>query len=328
MLTLSRRSGTVGITTGDRGNEQTTKSGYNDMMIRKGVERTPARTFLFLIVCCVLQIGLLLVWAVEGTAQGDSEADRGEVSMTSADKVAAFLDPHKNKIFLPTYVTNRLSEAELPALYDALDNEVFARQWNRALFAICVLEEDEKVFETVKKFVSTPWDRSKSKISGHEATRVIRGITSSVVNLAMVEPTLSAPFLQEIFTREGAERFLEGWKGYAFPESDIKRIFVDDLMFGAAGGLLHLRDPAYFSVVEDKFYEIYAIPVMERSEAQGELFFTCRRLLASRLVYEEMGWDEGITYLHTLDSEAAIATMTNYMAEVLIQAEESRRGGE
>ena len=325
------------------------------MITRKGVERAAARTFLFLSVYWVLQSGLSVLWAVEGTAQEssalprlstseasveeyvsedspeakanrESVGDRDAVSTTSAEKVAAFLAPHKRKVFLPSYVHVQLSEADLPALYDALGDEAFARQWNRVLFAICVLEEDEKAFETVKQFVSTPWDRSKSKISGHEATLVIRGITSSVVNLAMVEPTLSAPFLQEIFTREGAEQFLEGWKGYAFPESDIKRIFVDDLMFGAASGLLHLRDPAYFSVVEDKFYEIYAIPVMERSEAQGELFFTCRRLLASRLVYEEMGWDEGITFLHTLDSEAAIATMTYYMAEVLIQAEESRRG--
>jgi len=307
----------VGITTGDRGNEQTTKTGYNDMMIRKGVERTATRTFLFLIVCCVLQIGLLLVWAVEGTAQGDSEADRGEVSITSTDKVAAFLAPHKNKIFLPSYVTNRLSEADLPALYDALDNEVFARQWNRVLFAICVLEEDEKAFETVKQFVSTPWDWRSGNRHGQDARLVVRGIVNSVANLAMLDSAVSGPFLADIFTRDGAERFLANWDGYDYPEGGRWDLLVEDVMFSAASGLIHTRVPEYNALVENKAREIHAIPKTKRTDAQTSHLLNCCQLLGWRMLFDEMGWDEGIEYTNTLNSESAFSLSNRYTGKYI-----------
>jgi hypothetical protein len=237
---------------------------------------------------------------------------RGDAGPTSSTRIERFLDPQAKIVPLEAYVRERLSEDDLPGLYAALKDEKYARKWNNVMMAICVLEDDEKAFEVVKTFASTPWDWESGNIRGHEATLVIRGIITTIVNLAQLDPDISGPFLAETFTRDGAERFLKGWEGYTYPEDDLRELLVEDLMFCAASGLIHTRVPAYNKLVEDKAHEIHAIPKEARSYEEAALFASCRQLLGWRMLYEEMGWDNAITYLHNLSTDSALDVATSY----------------
>lgn len=221
------------------------------------------------------------------------------------DRIMKYIRPSGGSIFLESYVLDRLSEDDLPHLSRALRDEAYAGQWGDVIFAICVLEEDARALATVQEFVSTPWDWRKSKYGGQSAERVIRAILSSIRYLAMTEPSLSGPFLEDAFTREGAERLLQEWKNAALPPGmPFDRALVDVIRYNAATGLLHTRSPELFRVVEDKFYELASLPPSERSDNSYTLEI-CRLHLGERDLYQEMGWEKGVTYIYSLDADAS-----------------------
>ena len=242
---------------------------------------------------------------------------------TSPSRIDRFLDPRAKIVFLESYVRERLSEGDLPGLYSAVKEERYARAWNSAVLAICVLEEDGKALEFVKSFAATPWDWQSSGRVGQDARLVVRGIVNTVVNLALLDPVVSGPFLEEIFTRDGAERFLDNWDGYVYPEGATRELLVEDLMFSAASGLIHTRVPEYNKLVEDKARELHSIPKEDRTDAEAAQLFNCCQLLGWRTVYEEMGWEEGINHIYNLNSESALELSTYYTGKYIIYLNES-----
>lgn len=241
-------------------------------------------------------------------------------------RIERFLEPRAKIVFLESYVRERLSEEDLPGLYAALKNENYARQWNTVILAICILEEDRKALEFVRSFAATPWDWQASGREGQDARLVIRGIVNTVVNLALLDPAISGPFLEEIFTRDGAERFLEKWDAYIYPEGATLELLVNDLMFSAASGLIHTRVPEYNRLVEDKARELHAISKEDRTDEEATLLFNCCQLLGWRMIYEEMGWDDGIKYINTLDYERAIDLSMQSVGRYIIYLNERADG--
>ncbi|MBX3179603.1 MAG: hypothetical protein KF886_19785 [Candidatus Hydrogenedentes bacterium] len=236
------------------------------------------------------------------------------------DRIMKYLRPSGGSIFLESYVLDRLSEDDLPHLSRALRDEAYAAQWGDVIFAICVLEEDAKALDVVKEFVSKPWDWRTAKLPGREASQVVRGIAISLMNLAMLDPEVSGPFLKEMFSLEGAEYIFQIWREAQFPSSDSERVFKADLMYGAASGLLHSRSPELLKIVEDTFHELHALHPTERSEEQRTLLFTCKQILGENEFYQIVGWDKGIAHIYGLHPEEAanleIVNMGRFMAKV------------
>lgn len=248
------------------------------------------------------------------------EVTNNDARSSVSRPVAEFLESPDEIVFLASYVRDNLSTKDLESLYGTLEDTTFAQRWRDVLFAICVLEEDAKALDVVKEFVSKPWDWRTAKLPGREASQVVRGIAISLMNLAMLDPEVSGPFLKEMFSLEGAEYIFQKWREAQFPSSDSERVFKADLMYGAASGLLHSRSPELLKIVEDTFYELHALHPTERSEEQRTLLFTCKQILGENEFYQIVGWDKGIAHIYGLHPEEAanleIVNMGRFMAKV------------
>lgn len=247
---------------------------------------------------------------VVGGAQADTSAEpRNQAGSENAiensrvsvpDRIVSFLNPQGGCVFLESYVRERLSERDLPFLHQALSDDKFAGQWSDVVFALCVLEEDRKALEVVQEFVSTPRAWQTSGYKG-DAYYVIRTIMLSVRNLGWVDPALSGPLLQEIFTRPGAEKFLDDWRNVPLPDGmNFEDTLLDSVRYGAATAMLHSRSPELFKVVEDTFYKLAPLQPSQRS-GNGYTMEICKMHLGMRDLYNEMGWEEGVRYLSSVD---------------------------
>lgn len=253
---------------------------------------------------------------ITGGAEG---VDRSEVSQNVAD----FLSQGTAVAFSEEAVRGLVSYEDLPSLYQALQDDRFAKKWRRVLLAICVLEEDDEAFAVAKQFLSTPWKWEDSPYEGREAARIIRSISKSIMNLAMLDRELVGPFLQECITTEGANAFLERWKGRSFPDKDYEAVFVRDFIQSAAYGLMHTQSPELFQAVVEEYYTLRAMDKPSTSEWERMTAF--QQVLAEHAVYEDMGWEEGKNLLRELDSHQKLNLIMSYMGKV--EAESQRRFG-
>ncbi len=216
-----------------------------------------------------------------------------------------YLAPNNQMVLLESHVLSMLERSDLPQLYLALEDDKFAPSWSSILLAICVLEDDTKALSVLKHFVSTPWDWKASTYGPHESSRIIRNRIKSVTCVALLVPELSGPFLQSIFTHEGTVEFLSAWQSLEFPHEEMTfaGTLVSDFRYSAASGLLHTRSAELFTTVESEFRRIAALPKLSRTSEERELLVNCQLIFAERDLYLEMGWEEGVAYLYSLDGE-------------------------
>jgi hypothetical protein len=248
----------------------------------------------------------------------ERHGSEGAQGLVFSDRLEEYLDPNNQIVLLESYVLSKLAKSELSHLYLALEDDKFAPSWSRILLAICVLEDDIEALSVLKRFVSTPWDWKSSTYEAQDASRIIRNRIKAVTCAALLEPQLSGPFLQTVFTHEGTVEFLSAWQSVEFPyeEMTFAGTLVSDFRYGAASGLLHTRSEELFGAVEGEFRRIAAIPKLSRTSEESELLVNCQLVFAERDLYREMGWEEGVAYLYILDGErkldAILSRIGNY----------------
>lgn len=252
--------------------------------------------------------------AVEETGEGRVETKNGGSTFTNSpvqsvlevndyfrSRLGKLSTPATSCPFLKSSVTSVFTKADLPSLYAALRNDELAWQWKDILFAICVLDDGPKALKATQDLISTPWDWKSNSRRYQDPEHVIANLIIAISTVGVIDSSLSGPVLKDLFTQEGAESFLANWRETA---SAFGPEFFDhltcDLMYGAGYGLLHSRTPELFKIVEDRYAEIKAIPVVERSKEERVVIETCTGLMHLRDFYDKRGWDEGIREYYSL----------------------------
>lgn len=238
---------------------------------------------------------------------GKAIAPEGPLSEDFRRRLGKLGSEQRRTVFLESSITSRFSKEDLPYIYGALKMNEYATQWGDLVFAVCVLEEDGKALSVVREFVSTPWNRQDSEFESQDARRIIRRVAMSVAKVAILEPSISGPFLEESFEQKGAENLIERWRDNVQPlGDDLFETMVNDVVYGAAYGLLHSRDPGLFKIVEDEYHRIKALSGLDRLRNDNGRLEICIDMLKQRDLYNDMGWDAGISYLYGLSDEALV----------------------
>lgn len=239
----------------------------------------------------------------ENGMEGNSSGVAGR-SKTAQGPVVDYLSLPIPIVFSESFIRQKLSVADLPALYAVLNDGKQARHWRQTLWAVCVLADNAEALNVVTRVLSSYWDWRAAGYSSQEAGMVYLELAGATASLSMVDPAFSAPFLTEIFSRSGARKFFDVWRKAELPDmTPFETSILNFATVGAGSGLLHSRSPELFAVVEDTFRRLDSVPVLERTDEERETFHICIQLMAERDIYQELGWERGLEYVSSLSSE-------------------------
>lgn len=233
-----------------------------------------------------------------------------KVALTPPFTVGELLRSDTTLPFTRSPIEQSLSKADLPRLYAELDDSRPSTNWSKVLQAICVLEDGSVAIEVVKRFVSTPWDWRKHNYTGFDAVPVVMYRMWCVRNLALVDPTISGPFLTPLLEKENAFDLLKNWQTLPFPmnSQSFEEVIVNKFREGVALALIHTRSPELFAVVEQAYQTLDAQPESRTRREDNSLLLDYMMVIGEHEIYREKGWEEGAAYLKRLDGSDTLSS--------------------